>query len=309
MRMIQVRLIPTATLFALAFRRPSFIILISTLQICPRTESRAPTIQSLAASRELNQPINLIEDWSKLSQGDTPPQGRAVLQRLLRTTVTPMSPYPLNMAASSQQRVTVFFFQELKDSSQMRAFEDMRNAIQEKWGHLFTDDGQWWGREVGKHERVWEIVFWKDEHGHETVISDPTYPEFQNTFFTSVALPDSIMPNVPVYASKPLRETLEGGVLFVSYCRLGDQPPEKWIEVTERCLNELDYPGWQGGAYVSPLDTGGEGLSFGSWESVEASEQLFADGRFTELMEATNETFDSAARTFNSHVKFQKHIS
>ena len=48
----------------------------------------------------------------------------------------------MSMAASSQQRVTVFFFQELTDSSQLRLFEDMRNSFQEKWyASLFSRDG------------------------------------------------------------------------------------------------------------------------------------------------------------------------
>ncbi|VDC06964.1 unnamed protein product [Peniophora sp. CBMAI 1063] len=213
------------------------------------------------------------------------------------------------MAAPPQERVTVFFFQELTDSSQLRIFEDMRNAFRERWGHLLTEDGQWWGREVGKHERVWMVVFWKDEHGWEAVLSDPAYPVFEKTFFGSVALPDSLIHNVPVHSAKPLREVLEAGVNFAAYCRLKPDQTAEWIRVTERLLTELDYPGWQGGAYLSPVDTGGEGLSLGAWESVEASQQLFADGRFSDLMDATNDVFDGAARTFNSLVKFQKHLS
>ena len=149
---------------------------------------------------------------------------------------------------------------------------------------------------------------WKDEHGFEALAADPRYPEFESTFFKSVALPDSTIHNVPVHSALPLREVLEAGVVFASYCRLGpDQTSNEWITVTERLLKELDYPGWQGGAYLSPLDTGGEALSFGGWDSVEvspvlrlssftyatdmnskANDQLFADGRFVDLMDMTN---------------------
>ncbi|VDC06965.1 unnamed protein product [Peniophora sp. CBMAI 1063] len=214
------------------------------------------------------------------------------------------------MPASSQQRVTVFFFQELTDSSQLRIFEDFRNAIQKNWGHLFSEDGQWWGREVGKHERVWEIVFWKDEHCWDAVLADPSFAEFEKTFFKEVALPDCTVNNVPVYSpAKPFPEILGAGVNFAAYCRLEPDQIAEWIDITERLLDQLDYPGWHGGAYLSPVETGGEALSFGAWDSVMASQQLFADGRYPELMDATNEIFDKATRTFNSHVKFQKHVS
>lgn len=44
----------------------------------------------------------------------------------------------LNMAASSQQRVTVFFFRELASSEQLRIFEHYRNVFQEKWCVLWS---------------------------------------------------------------------------------------------------------------------------------------------------------------------------
>lgn len=160
--------------------------------------------------------------------------------------------------------------------------------------------------------------------------SDPEYLEHTRAFFKDVALPDSVIHNVPVYGSRPFREVLEAGVNFVAYCQLGPgQSPSEWVYVAKRFSQEVEYPGWQGGAYISPIDAQGEALSFGAWDSVEvrilpqasvsptlraneylqANEQLFTDGRFTDLTESTNEMFDGAARTFNSHVKFYKHGS
>ncbi|KZV74431.1 hypothetical protein PENSPDRAFT_732331 [Peniophora sp. CONT] len=203
---------------------------------------------------------------------------------------------------------TIFFFEEFTDKTQLEVYERFRTAFQKQWGHLFSEHGQWYGREVGKRERLWHVIFWKDEHCDALVRNDPVFQAFEHEFFAKVAPIDNLWSGVPVKGT-PLHEVLAASVVFIGYYSLSpSQSPAGFENLTKRLLDQLDYPGWQGMAYVSPVDTQGEALSMGAWDSVEATAQLGMDGRFADILDEANEAFDTAKRTFMALVKFQKHI-
>ncbi|VDC06963.1 unnamed protein product [Peniophora sp. CBMAI 1063] len=210
--------------------------------------------------------------------------------------------------SDSVQWVTIFFFKEFVDKAQLQAFERFRGAFQKQWGHLFSEHGQWHGREVGKRERLWEVIFWKDKHSDELCRSDPVFQAFEREFFAKVAPIDQIWAGLPVRGT-PLHQVLAAGVVLLGYYSLTPaQSPSGFDNLTQQFLDQLDCPGWQGMAYISAADAYGEALSMGAWDSIEASAQLGADGRFVDLLAEANDAFDAMNRTFMAHVKFQKHV-
>ena len=156
-------------------------------------------------------------------------------------------------------------------------------------GHLFSEHGQWYGREVGKRERLWEVIcecfsygqatsiidqalppsVWKDEKCDELLRTDPVFQAFEREFFAKVAPIDQIWAGVPMRGT-PLQDVVSAGVVLLGYYSLSaSHSPSGFDNLTERFLDQLDYPGWRGMAYVSPVDAHGEALSMGAWDSVE----------------------------------------
>ncbi|VDB95218.1 unnamed protein product [Peniophora sp. CBMAI 1063] len=202
------------------------------------------------------------------------------------------------------QYVNIVYFNE--DSSKLDNYERFRTRYVRTWGHLLNEHGLYWGREVGKHERLWSIAFLKDEHSQDDLQRSPEYQSWLTD--TNTAMPVKLL-NVPVRGSRPMHEVLEAGVVILGYYKLAaHRNADRFEELAQRFLTEIDMPGFHGGAYISPTGLGGDAITFGAWDSIQACTQLGTDGRHTELLSQMNEAFDATARTFITFVKFQKHV-
>ncbi|KZV62592.1 hypothetical protein PENSPDRAFT_692369 [Peniophora sp. CONT] len=206
--------------------------------------------------------------------------------------------------SESVQYVTILYIPE--DTRRLEKMESFRNRYIQTWGHLLNEHGMYWGRELGKHERLWAIVFLKDGHSQSQMLSDPAYQKWKAD--TDIALPVKLL-NVPVRGNMPLHEVLEAGIVILGYYKLAaHRSAARFEELAQRFLDEVDLPGYRGGAYIAPTGLGGDAISFGAWDSVEACNQLGADGRHADLLAETNEAFDITQRTFLTFVKFRKHV-
>ncbi|KZV62593.1 hypothetical protein PENSPDRAFT_245524 [Peniophora sp. CONT] len=203
----------------------------------------------------------------------------------------------------STQYVNIVYFSE--SSSRLENFEKFRTRYVKTWGHLLNEHGLYWGREVGKHERLWSIIFLKDGHSQEQQLNDPAYQTWETD--TAHVMPVRLL-NVPTRGA-PLHEVLQAGIVVLGHYKLAaHRSAARFDALSDRFLKEVDSPGFRGGTYISPTGLGGEAFTFGAWDSVEAAVQLGADNRHADLLAQMNEAFDATARTFIAFVKFQKHV-
>ena len=96
-------------------------------------------------------------------------------------------------------------------------------------------------------------------------------PEYQSWINdTDNALVPFRLLSVPIQGSTPLHEVLQAGVVILGYYKLAaHRNAARFAELAERFLNEMDLPGFRGGAYVAPSGLGGDAVSFGAWDSIE----------------------------------------